>query len=74
MKQLCKPLLNWRTHILCIPSAVAFILIVSDSRQTSHLIIAKAAGIAIAYATGLLARHWARKGKINELTSLTKEE
>lgn len=74
MKHLCKPYLNWRTHILCILSAAAFILIVSESRQTSHLILAKAAGFAIAYATILLARHWARKGRINELTSLTKEE
>lgn len=75
MKELFKPLTNWRVSVLALLSALAAVLILSEGdTPTLMSFLVKILGFALVPVIYLLGRHWNRQGKIDELTDLVNEE
>lgn len=74
MRELYKPFLNWRTHVLAILATVALLFIVCECEDIIRLFIIKIVGSGFAYLVYRLGKYWDSKGKINELMELINEE
>ncbi len=74
MKELYRPLLNWRTHVLAILAIVALLFIMCECDNLFNFLIIKIVGFGIAYVTYRLGKYWDSKGKIDELMELANEE
>lgn len=75
MKELFRPLTNWRVLVLATLSALAAVLILSEGDNPTFMsFLVKILGFALVPVIYLLGRHWNRQGKINELTDLVNEE
>ena len=73
MKELLKPLKNWRTILLLLLAMPAAFLILCEAEDTSVFIKAKVCGALLATVTYLLARYWDARGKLPELADLAKD-
>ena len=65
---------NWRIYVLMAVFAAAALLIVSDYESTEGTVIAKCAGIGLAWLFRSLIVYWQGRGKIDELMELAREE
>lgn len=74
MREIYKPFLNWRTHVLAILATVALLFIVCECEDIIRLFIIKIVGSGLAYLGYRLGKYWDSKGKINELMELINEE
>lgn len=65
---------NWRIYVLMAVFSAAALLIVGDYESTEGTVIAKCAGIGLAWLFRSLIVYWQGRGKIDELMELAREE
>ena len=65
---------NWRIYVLMAVFAAAALLIVGDYESTEGTVIAKCAGIGLAWLFRSLIVYWQARGKIDDLMELAREE
>lgn len=65
---------NWRIYVLMAVFAAACLLIVGDYESTEGTVIAKCAGIGLAWLFRSLIVYWQGRGKIDDLMELAREE
>lgn len=74
MKQLLKPLRNWRTWVLTILAGIAAIVLLGETESTTTFIAGKAIGVVVCVVIYLLARYWDARNLIPELAELVSED